>query len=73
MADSSTQAQNSALQRLVRAARLFRPRTLAQLAKTDDRLQQQIQALSAEVQTLKSQLGLVTRKERQLRAILEAE
>ena len=59
--------------RLWDAVQLFRPRTLARLAKTDDRLQQQIHALSAEVQTLKAQLSLVARKEHQLRTIVETQ
>jgi len=58
---------------LIRAARLFRPRTVAQLIKTDDRLLQQIQTLSEEVETLKAQLGQVTKQERQLRTLFESE
>lgn len=73
MADGSNQDQNGTLGRLFRAVQLFRPRTLARLGKTDDRLQQQIDTLVDEVRTVKAQLSLVTRKERQLRAILETE
>lgn len=59
--------------RLFAALQLFRPRTLARLGRTDDRLQRQLEALSAEVQTLKDHINLLTRQERQLRAILEAQ
>ena len=73
MKDDSMQDRNGRLGRFLRAAQLFRPRTLAQLGKTDDRLQRQIHELSAEVERLKAQLTQVTRHERQLRAIIEAE
>ena len=55
------------------ALQLFRPRTFARLGKTDARLQRQIEALSAEVGTLKDQVSRLTRQEGQLRAILEAQ
>lgn len=73
MADDSHQERNGAVGRFFRAVQLFRPRTLAQLGKTDDRMQQQIDKLADEVRTLKAALGLVSRKERQLRALFETE
>jgi hypothetical protein len=72
MADASNE-DRGAIGRLLGAARLFRPRTLAQLGKTNERLQQQIHALSSEVQALKVQLGEVSRQERQLRTLFESE
>jgi len=73
MANGSNQDGSGGLGRVFRAMQLFRPRTLAQLGKTDDRLQQQIQTLTDEVRTVKAALALVSRRERQLRAILETE
>jgi hypothetical protein len=73
MTDRSSHDRNGAVARLLRAAQLLRPRTIAQLAKNDDRLQQQLQTLTEEVQTLKAQLGHVTRQERQLRTLFESE
>ena len=73
MTDRSSHDRNGAVARLLRAAQMLRPRTIAQLAKNDDRLQQQLQTLTEEVQTLKAQLGHVTRQERQLRTLFESE
>jgi hypothetical protein len=73
MADASSPDSAGAVGRFVRALQLFRPRTLARLGKTDERLQLQIDALLAEVQTLKTAVTVLVRKERQLRAILETE
>lgn len=58
---------------LLDAIRLFRPRTLAQLRKSDERLQRQVDTLTEEVRMLKTALGVVVRRERQLRAIIETE
>ena len=55
------------------AARLFRPRTLALLAKEDNRLQQQIERLEAEVSTLSQRVKTVTMRERELRVMMEAQ
>jgi hypothetical protein len=73
MAGGSTHDRGGAIGRLYRAAQLLRPRTLAQLGKTDARLQQQIHLLTQEVQALKAQLNQVARQERQLRALFESD
>jgi hypothetical protein len=70
MTDSSS---SGGVARLLRAARLFRPRTLAQLAKSAERHQEQLQTLTEELQIVKSQLEQLTRQERQLRTLFEAE
>src|SRR5262249_12343028 len=73
MAQQSTEAQSGRLARLFDAVQLFRPRTLARLGKADEKLQQQVDALFAEVRTLKTQLDQANTRERQLRAVLNAE
>ena len=73
MAEDSTHAHGGRLARLFDAMQLFRPRTLARLGKTDERLQQQVDTLFAEVRTLKTQLDQANTRERQLRAVLKAE
>lgn len=55
------------------AVRLLRPRTLALLAKEDDRLQQQIQRVEGEVNALNRRLGELTMRERELRVMLESQ
>ena len=55
------------------AIRLFRPRTLAHLGKANERLQRQVDALTEDVRNLRTALGVVVRRERQLRAIIETE
>jgi len=59
--------------RLVRALRLFRPRTVAELGKADQRLQQQIDRLTEETRLLRTALGAVARRELQLRTVVESE
>jgi hypothetical protein len=49
MAEQSTDAHGGRLARLFDAVQLFRPRTLARLGKTDEKLQQQVNALFAEI------------------------
>jgi hypothetical protein len=66
-------AADGGLARVFRAVQLFRPRTLAQLGRTGERLQGQIDALGAELATVREQLQVVTRKEQQLRAVIETE
>ena len=61
------------LARLLHAACLFRPRTLAQLARSTEHHHQQLQTLMDELQILKLQLEQLARQERQLRTLLEAE
>src|SRR6266436_3763331 len=58
---------------LARAMRLFRPRTLAQLERSDQKLLQQVEQLSAGVRSLERELSDVRLRERQLRAILHAD
>src|SRR5262245_9497371 len=72
MAEQSTEAHGR-LARLFDAVQLFRPRTLARLGKNDEKLQQQVDALFAEVRTLKTELDQANVRERQLRAVLKAE
>src|SRR5262245_379230 len=69
MPEQSTEAQGGRLARLFDAVQLFRPRTLARLGK----LQQRVDALFAEVRTLKTELHQANVRERQLRAVLKAE
>jgi hypothetical protein len=73
MAQQSSEAQGGRIARLFDAVQLFRPRTLARLGKTDEKLQQQVDALFAEVRTLKTALDQANTRERQLRAVLRAE
>lgn len=73
MTEQSTVAQGGRLARLFDAVQLFRPRTLARLGKTDEKLQQQVDALFAEIRTLKTELNQANVRERQLRAVLKAE
>ena len=68
-----TEAPGGRLARLFDAVQLFRPRTLARLGKTDEKLQQQVDALFAEIRTLKTELNQANVRERQLRAVLKAE
>jgi hypothetical protein len=68
-----TEAPGGRLARLFDAVELFRPRTLARLGKTDEKLQQQVDALFAEIRTLKTELNQANVRERQLRAVLKAE
>ena len=58
---------------LLDAIRLFRPRTLAQLRKNNERLQRHVDTLTEEVRNLRTALGVVVRRERQLRGIVETE
>ena len=73
MAEDSTEVHSGKLIRLFEAVRLFRPRTLARLHKTDEKLQQQVDALIGEVRALKTQLDQANTRERQIRAVLKAE
>jgi hypothetical protein len=69
MAEQPTEVQGGRLARLLDAVQLFRPRTLARLGK----LQRRVDALFAEVRTLKKELDRAKVRERQLRAVLKAE
>jgi hypothetical protein len=73
MAEHSSEAHGGTLARLFDAVQLFRPRTLAHLRKTDEKLQQQVDALVGEVRALKTQLDQANTRERQLRAVLKVE
>ena len=64
------------LSRLRRTAALFRPRALArqaELPQQHERLLQRVDALTAEVRSLASQLEAMSLNERQLRAIMRAD
>ena len=61
------------IERLVRALRLFRPRTLAELSRADQRLQEQIDRLTEETRLLRTAIGAVARREHQLRTVVESE
>lgn len=69
---SSCLALTGSLNAIMAAARLFRPRTLALLAQEDDRLQQRIQRLEAEVTILNRRLTDMTLRERELRVMLDS-
>jgi hypothetical protein len=63
----------SRLRSLANGFRLFRPRTLARLVKQSEDEQRQIRELLDSVARLQTELAVVTRRERQLRAIAEAD
>ena len=61
---------NGRIAGLIRAAQLLRPRTIARLSRAEDKLREEVDALTSQVRSLQEALDVVTARERQLRTML---